>query len=88
MPGTDEVNPDQANQLPSGPAAERYPFIFEGSAEALGHAKVSTTSDFYVHLEEDALKVATELMAGEISGNCAPTAPQQSRRVSDGWLSR
>ena len=50
--------------------------------KALGHAKVSTTSDIYVHLEEDALKVATELMAGEIFGNCAPMAPQQSRMVS------
>ena len=50
--------------------------------KALGHARVSTTSDIYVHLEEDALKIATELPAGEILGNCDPIVTQSSRMVS------
>jgi integrase len=52
------------------------------SQKTLGHAKVSTTSDIYVHLEEDALKVATELMAGEIFEICAPIVPQPSEMIS------
>jgi integrase len=50
--------------------------------KALGHAKVSTTSDIYVHLEEEAFKVATELMAGEIFGNCDLPVTESSRMVS------
>lgn len=50
--------------------------------KALGHARVSTTGDIYVHLEEGVLRVATELMAGVIFTNCAPTVPQNSRLVS------
>lgn len=50
--------------------------------KALGHAKVSTTSDIYVHLEEDALKVATELMAGEILANCDLPVTESSGMVS------
>ena len=50
--------------------------------KALGHAKVSTTSDIYVHLEEETLKVATELMAGEIFGNCDLPVTESSRMVN------
>jgi predicted extracellular nuclease len=41
IPATDEVDPDLTNQLLSEPAAERYSFVFDGSAQALDHALTS-----------------------------------------------
>jgi hypothetical protein len=40
-PATDEVNPDLTNQTLAEPAAERYSFVFEGSAQALDHGLTS-----------------------------------------------
>jgi predicted extracellular nuclease len=41
IPATDEVSPDLFNQLLSEPAAERYSFVFDGSAQALDHSLTS-----------------------------------------------
>jgi predicted extracellular nuclease len=41
VPAVDLVDPDLVNQLLSEPAAERYSFIFAGSAQALDHALTS-----------------------------------------------
>lgn len=38
VPGVDVVDPNLVNQLLSEPAAERYSFLFDGSAQALDHA--------------------------------------------------
>lgn len=40
--GSDEVNPDLTNQVLRVPAAERYSFVFEGTAQVLDHALTST----------------------------------------------
>ncbi len=41
VPATDEVNPDLTNQTLSEAAAERYSFVFDGSAQALDHGVTS-----------------------------------------------
>jgi predicted extracellular nuclease len=41
LPGTDEVDPDLANQLLLEPPAERYSFVFDGYAQALDHSLTS-----------------------------------------------
>ena len=41
VPGTDEVEPDLANQTLSVPASQRYSFVFDGSAQTLDHALTS-----------------------------------------------
>jgi hypothetical protein len=38
VPGVDVVDPNLTNQLLSEPAAERYSFLFDGSAQALDHS--------------------------------------------------
>ncbi len=38
VPGVDVIDPNLTNQLLSEPAAERYSFVFDGSAQALDHA--------------------------------------------------
>ena len=38
LAGVDVVDPNLTNQLLSEPEAERYSFIFDGSAQALDHA--------------------------------------------------
>ncbi|HSK76096.1 MAG TPA: lamin tail domain-containing protein [Thermoanaerobaculia bacterium] len=48
IPGTDEVNPDLTNQLLSEPEAERYSFVFDGSAQALDHSLTSQALDAFV----------------------------------------
>lgn len=40
-PATDEVNPDLTNQTFNEPPAERYSFVFDGSAQALDHGVTS-----------------------------------------------
>lgn len=42
----------------------------------LGPADISTTSDIYVHLDDKIVGEGMEILAREILGNCAPTAPQ------------
>jgi len=37
LPGSDEVEPDLVNQTVTLPQAERYSFVFEGSAQAFDH---------------------------------------------------
>jgi predicted extracellular nuclease len=45
---TDEIDPDLTNQLLSEPPAERYSFIFDGSAQALDHALTSQALNPFV----------------------------------------
>ena len=48
IPATDEVDPDLTNWLLSEPAAERYSFIFDGSAQALDHTLTTQALDPFV----------------------------------------
>lgn len=48
IPATDEVDPDLTNQLLSEPAAERYSFVFDGSAQALDHSLTSQALNPFV----------------------------------------
>lgn len=48
IPATDEVNPDLTNQLLSEPEAERYSFVFDGSAQALDHSLTSQALNPFV----------------------------------------
>jgi predicted extracellular nuclease len=46
--GTDEVDPDLTNQTLSEPAAERYSFVFGGTAQTLDHVLTSQPLAPYV----------------------------------------
>ncbi|MEO8349763.1 MAG: lamin tail domain-containing protein [Acidobacteriota bacterium] len=48
IPATDVVNPNLTNQTLNLPAADRYSFVFDGSAQSLDHAVTSTVMDFWV----------------------------------------
>jgi len=48
----------------------------------LRHADISTTSDIYVHLDDEVLKEGTEILAGEILANCDLFVTQRSEMVS------
>jgi predicted extracellular nuclease len=48
IPATDEVDPDLTNQLLSEPEAERYSFVFDGSAQALDHSLTSQALNPFV----------------------------------------
>ncbi|HYG63980.1 MAG TPA: lamin tail domain-containing protein [Thermoanaerobaculia bacterium] len=48
IPATDEIDPDLTNQLLSEPPAERYSFLFDGSAQALDHALTSQALNPFV----------------------------------------
>jgi predicted extracellular nuclease len=48
LPGTDVIDPNLTNQLLAEPPAERYSFLFDGSAQALDHALTSQALDPYV----------------------------------------
>jgi len=50
--------------------------------ELLGHARISTTSDIYVHVHvsEKAARLATEVMAQELS--CAQMVPKSREPIN------
>ncbi len=48
----------------------------------LRHSDISTTSDIYVHLNDDVLSEGTTILADEILGNCTLLAPEESKMVS------
>lgn len=48
IPATDEVNPDLTNQVLSLPAAQRYSFVFDGSAQVLDHALTAAATNPFV----------------------------------------
>jgi integrase len=48
--------------------------------ELLGHARISTTSDIYVHVPEKLAELATEVMAQELS--CAQMVPKSKERTN------
>lgn len=48
----------------------------------LGHSDISTASDVYVHPGDSVITEASEILAREILGNCAPVVPQESKLVS------
>jgi integrase len=48
--------------------------------ELLGHARISTTSDIYVHVPEKLAELATEVMARELS--CAQMVPKSKERTN------
>jgi integrase len=48
----------------------------------LRHADISTTSDIYVHLNDEILGEGTTILADEILGNCTLLAPEESKMVS------
>ena len=48
--------------------------------ELLGHARLSTTSDIYVHVDERMAELATELIAGEL--NCAQIVPKSEESIN------
>ena len=50
--------------------------------ELLGHSDISTTSDVYVHTGDRVVAEASEILAREILGNCAPVVPQKSELVN------
>jgi integrase len=61
--------------------------------ELLGHARISTTSDIYVHVPEKMAKLATEIIAGELccaqvvpmiegESNCAQIVPKSQEPVN------
>ncbi|PYR96041.1 MAG: hypothetical protein DMG15_06610 [Acidobacteria bacterium] len=50
--------------------------IFSGTREAqLSHARLSTTSDVYVHTNDDDLKKAAEALAGTVQKFLPTTVP-------------
>ena len=48
--------------------------------ELLGHARISTTADIYVHVPEKLAELATELIAGEL--NCAQIVPKSKESIN------
>lgn len=48
VPGVDVVDPNLTNQLLSEPAAERYSFLFDGSAQALDHSLTTQALEPFV----------------------------------------
>lgn len=48
VPGTDEINPNLTNQILSEPAAQRYSFVFDGTAQTLDHALTSAALNPFV----------------------------------------
>jgi predicted extracellular nuclease len=48
IPATDEIEPDLTNQLLAEPEAERYSFLFDGSAQALDHSLTSQALNPFV----------------------------------------
>jgi integrase len=48
----------------------------------LRHSDISTTSDIYVHLNDDVLGEGTTILADEILGNCTLLAPEESKMVN------
>ena len=48
----------------------------------LRHGDISTTSDIYVHLDDEVLNEGSEILAAEILGNGDPTVTQESKMVS------
>lgn len=48
VPGVDVVDPNLTNQLLSEPEAERYSFVFDGSAQALDHSITTQALDPFV----------------------------------------
>jgi integrase len=48
----------------------------------LRHSDISTTADIYVHLDDEVVSDGVSILADEILGNCAQTAPTESRMVS------
>ena len=49
--------------------------------ELLGHAHVSTTSDIYVHLDDEVAKETVEALARAIIPNCSLIVPQGSDQI-------
>jgi integrase len=48
----------------------------------LRHRDISTTSDIYVHQDDEILNEGSVILAAEILGNCDPTVTQESKMVS------
>jgi predicted extracellular nuclease len=48
LPATDEISADLTNQTLGMPAAERYSFVFDGTAQSLDHALTSQSLDSFV----------------------------------------
>ncbi|HYO16908.1 MAG TPA: lamin tail domain-containing protein [Thermoanaerobaculia bacterium] len=48
IPATDEVDPDLTNQTLNTPVADRYSFVFDGTAQTLDHVLTSQPLDPYV----------------------------------------
>jgi integrase len=48
--------------------------------ELLGHARISTTSDIYIHLPEKVAELATEIMAQELT--CAQIVPKSKEQIN------
>jgi integrase len=48
----------------------------------LRHSDISTTSDIYVHLNDNVLSEGTTILADEILGICTQPAPEESKMVS------
>lgn len=48
--------------------------------ELLGHARISTTSDIYVHVPEKLAELATEIIAGELI--CAQIVPKSKESIN------
>ena len=48
----------------------------------LRHSDISTTSDIYVHLNDEVLSEGTTILADEILGICTQTAPEESKMIS------
>ena len=47
--------------------------------EMLGHVRISTTSDIYIHLPEKSAELATEIMAHEL--NCAQIVSKSKEQI-------
>jgi integrase len=48
----------------------------------LRHGDISTTSDIYVHLDDEVLNEGSVILTGEILGNGTLAVPQESKMVS------
>ena len=53
----------------------------KAAQELLGHSRISTTSDIYVHLDESVAEEATEALAKAIIPNCGLLVAQESDRI-------
>lgn len=53
----------------------------KAAQELLGHSRISTTSDIYVHLDESVAEEATEALAKAIIPNCGLLVAQGSDRI-------